>query len=590
MKVENKSALYSSVVDIFMHTSEEMVSLVKSVFNRIPVYDIDYRVQPDGSVYDITVEATKNLIKLVKYFKWKKITVVSLAKIDFPFAVYYRKSIEALQGLNICLEMYEIEPHQVNNETGFLKRMAHSDEFSVVVLFGTGKEEEEFLQNIKDWFSKIPFFPIIHGWHNMLNDYIRIHDLDLSGNSYIQERILELDELNLFPSEKYDKLPTHVKYAVGENLYTYEYVMETLVAWKQFDLFDWLTSILSLFRYHIQDKIKRGTTSMTEFFMSKRGFARKIGLMVWGHVFIYEKAFVKSFTSETKNLTFCEIPTCAAGQYRVYGNVSNGFSWNCLSCPENTYKPLSGDGPCEKCTGRFNIDNGKRTACIDPFTNANIDFSNNEFIFLVVLSAFGMIMTLSSLIVFTVKKKTPIVLISDYKISITQMVTICLLNLIILCSFIGKPSLHKCIMRLISISILYVANIGIVFIKSQKLLQAYLSKVKLREEEVKRTKLVQIFTLIIFLISVNAMFALSIYKKQIEINEILDSKIMISFHHCENSFHFNILIASTMVIQLMCSIQAFRGRNLPSVMNDGIVLMYATFILTIVFWSQFCYC
>ena len=34
------------------------------------------------------------------------------------------------------------------------------------------------------------------------------------------------------------------------------------------------------------------------------------------------------------------------------------------------------------------------------------------------------------------------------------------------------------------------------------------------------------------------------------------------------------------VIQLMCAIQAFRGRNLPNVMNDGVILMYVTFILT----------
>ena len=62
---------------------------------------------------------------------------------------------------------------------------------------------------------------------------------------------------------------------------------------------------------------------------------------------------------------------------------------------------------------------------------------------------------------------------------------------------------------------------------------------------------------------------------------------MKGFHHCDNSFHFNVLIASSMVIQLMCSIQAFRGRNLPSVMNDGIILMYATFTLTIVLGTSF---
>ena len=42
-----------------------------------------------------------------------------------------------------------------------------------------------------------------------------------------------------------------------------------------------------------------------------------------------------------------------------------------------------------------------------------------------------------------------------------------------------------------------------------------------------------------------------------------------------------------MIIQLMCSIQAFRGRNLPSLMNDGIILTYLSFALTILFVINF---
>ena len=154
-------------------------------------------------------------------------------------------------------------------------------------------------------------------------------------------------------------------------------------------------------------------------------------------------------------------------------------------------------------------------------------------------------------------------------------------------TFIGKPNFHKCALRLISISLLYVTNIGIVFIKSQKLLQAFLSKIRLTAEEVQRSKIVQVFIIVVFVISVNTFFAITINQRPIGSFETLDSKTLISYHYCNNAFHGNVLIASTMVIQLMCSIQAFRGRNLPSVMNDGIILMYATFTLTIVFGVSF---
>ena len=42
-----------------------------------------------------------------------------------------------------------------------------------------------------------------------------------------------------------------------------------------------------------------------------------------------------------------------------------------------------------------------------------------------------------------------------------------------------------------------------------------------------------------------------------------------------------------MVLQLLCSIQAFRGRNLPTLMNDGIILTYTTFALSVVFGVSF---
>ena len=42
-----------------------------------------------------------------------------------------------------------------------------------------------------------------------------------------------------------------------------------------------------------------------------------------------------------------------------------------------------------------------------------------------------------------------------------------------------------------------------------------------------------------------------------------------------------------LLLQLVCSVQACRGRNLPDVMNDGVVLMYTTFTLTVVFGASF---
>ncbi|XP_066925328.1 extracellular calcium-sensing receptor-like [Clytia hemisphaerica] len=294
------------------------------------------------------------------------------------------------------------------------------------------------------------------------------------------------------------------------------------------------------------------------------------------------------FYKKSINFTTCEKPLCPAGYHMVYSNISeNNFAWRCLLCPKNTIKSLSGNGRCRKCTGRFNVDDGKRTMCKDPYQNVHYSLLDSQFLCLVVLSIIGIMVTCFSLSLFIFKRKTPMVSVSDYKVSLIHMSIILLLFVTVPSTFIGTPNFYKCISRLTSISMLYVINIGIVFIKSQKLLQAFLSKVRLTSEEVQRSKMVQVFIIIVLVISVNTLVGIAIHQRPITSAEAMDSKSMISFHFCDNSFHFNVVIASSMIIQLMCSIQAFRGRNLPSVMNDGTVLVYATFTLTVVFGVSF---
>ena len=161
-QAENETYLTSSIIGIFMHTSVEMASLVKSIFTLIPVYDYDYRTQKDGSIYDITDEAAEALVLLIKHIRLKKITLIALTTVDLPFLVYYRKSVEALQELNICLELYHIEPHQVNKEVDFLKRMSDSNEMQFIVVYGNEYDEKTFFQRVSIFFPVLPVIPIFH--------------------------------------------------------------------------------------------------------------------------------------------------------------------------------------------------------------------------------------------------------------------------------------------------------------------------------------------------------------------------------------------------------------------------------------------
>ena len=99
--------------------------------------------------------------------------------------------------------------------------------------------------------------------------------------------------------------------------------------------------------------------------------------------------------------------------------------------------------------------------------------------------------------------------------------------------------------------------------------------------------LLQIFIVVIFVLFVNVGLFIANFQRQMELVSMENSDNMTRIRFCNTYLHMNIVIVSLMIIQLMCSIQAFRGRNLPSVMNDGITLTYLTFTLSIVFGVSF---
>ena len=55
-------------------------------------------------------DLTQDLVALVKYLKWKKITLISLTTVHFPYLAYFKKAIEAFQEMNICFEFYHVDP------------------------------------------------------------------------------------------------------------------------------------------------------------------------------------------------------------------------------------------------------------------------------------------------------------------------------------------------------------------------------------------------------------------------------------------------------------------------------------------------
>ena len=563
-----------------------MTTLVQSIMPpNVTVFSVKPTIKDDGSIYNLVDEWLDDLVRLIQYFKWEKVVLLDTTKYEFPFQIFYKKTVEKLRQFNVCIDLFHHQG-QTNALPEELASFLSSGEKIPVIFFGNGEEQVDVLRSLVKY-KLLPYLSITHDALVLLDLYadpIKPFLIDVqrkdrlmdAGARYKNFKTYLLMEYNL---ERFHMLPQYVIFSL-ERIF-----LEILAIHNAYAIYWGEKNVQPSYFNQIYHRwLKRPSENINPKTIYKSRDPDAF-FPEFGEIDILNPDDRHNFFKVKQSI--CHKPTCRAGHHRVYGNVTNGYAWKCVLCPEDTHKRLSGDGNCMKCTGRFSIDNGKRTSCIDPYTNKSISMENEEFVFLVALSISGLLLTIFSMFVFVAKRKTPIVLVSDFLLSMIHISIIGLLFVAMTVSFLGEPKFYKCLLRLLSFSLLYTTNIGIIFVKSQKILVAFSSQTRLTPEEVKQTKTLQIFTMIVFLISANSIFAISINQQPLMNIETFNEDSMTSFHHCNNSFHFNVLIACTMVIQLMCSIQAFRGRNLPSVMNDGIVLMYATFTLTIVFGISF---
>ena len=120
------------------------------------------------------------------------------------------------------------------------------------------------------------------------------------------------------------------------------------------------------------------------------------------------------------------------------------------------------------------------------------------------------------------------------------------------------------------------------FIKSQKLIQAFLSKVPITSKEARKTVSVQIFTNVMTVAISNVLMYI-VHQMKPLFSSYQDESNMVRIHFCDTSFHVFAITGFQMVITIACFVQAFRGRHLPSVMNDGMSLVYASFATIVMF-------
>ena len=136
-------------------------------------------------------------------------------------------------------------------------------------------------------------------------------------------------------------------------------------------------------------------------------------------------------------------------------------------------------------------------------------------------------------------------------------------------------------------SILYTLHVSCLYTKSQKLVMAFGSNIRLTASEVRNTNVSQIFTIVILLLITNGGLV-SIYFQVIpQIVSQSDPKNMVRYLKCNTLANQNILIIFLTCCQIICSVQAYRCRTLPDVMNEAMSLFYSIIVTSVSFGVSF---
>ena len=311
-----------------------------------------------------------------------------------------------------------------------------------------------------------------------------------------------------------------------------------------------------------------------------------------------ETAFGADWTSKTKSFinfdkkrfvgirvqdlfSRCSSKTCRAGKTNVSFNLKKPCCWTCVRCPGNKIKPSKGNFECQECPPDT-IPNKDRTQCI---RRMNLDIKYNDYAGIIILftSTVSIVINLIILIIFIVKRHTPLVRSSGFKLSVMQL--ICHL-LFFLASFFTMLEFtnRTCILLPSVYFFLDTIIIAITITKVSRLVRIFNRRRRFTRTEIIKLKRIEIaFILICAIVNITIYMILHVIFKP-EVAHVIrkTEELYVTFHMCYNtSTIFVANIVYLLFLEIICVMQCFRGRNIPGKYNEAKYICFATFLSTL---------
>ena len=562
---------------------------------------IDYHQASTQSV-SVIKSNIENLKSQFEFFQWKHVGLIAL--IQHKDCIYYDYFEDVLKFLHesksICFFAQYVNTSAIGfNMSTAIQNLKQELNVNVTILFGHPNMQYKFVKAVtrnspiegdrRIWVShEMPYIPKDFTDVNYFISNVNILRKEQLFNFHIVKTFLNISHLGratayeIPPHRNEPELNKRTRQTYQESIGLFKRIMKVVYqnkdASKTLRLYKRVCNFLrntirQYYRTHLLVKIQRFETT----FMAPADLYHNINPDNENNLELV------SFKPKLRS-PLCYSIVCPPGKTKVFGQITRNVTkwryhhgWTCQSCPKNTVKSTTGNGPCLPCKGRL-IPFKDQSGCFDPYKELHMKLSDTKVMLSLALSLFSLVVTVFILLVLVLHRNTPIGRIIDFKTSIFQLgvivIFLCAVPLVLLLD----RTFETCLLRIPILFPLYTAITSIILIKSQKILTAFNARVRISKRQSLVTSIKQISMVTCLSLGSLIIFGLVLLFEYPRIETLAYSSELCVEKHCLNITHVRFQIAFFISIHLACIVPAYRGRNLPSLFNEATPIIYLSFI------------
>ena len=581
----------SKILAVFFYLEQDLFQILSEMLTQTDVLIINIRdenVVPQN-FYTIPGRVRIGfqlmdgiLSHLFDAMQWKYVSLVLLQEEYGAGQIYFDRLRKLFQSFGICFNT-EILPAPASNtdvdwsSANVTRRIQSNDDVNTVFLVGSAARQALFLGDFgasnKTWMLienyELDRIPLDVG------TVISIQDGLAGFRSYLKSLPMVKNYAVMFH--------TDTSYTQLKELESYDYLSK---------LYQELLSLDSMYSeaqattndlFFLKIKLRGHLTDQSQQILVDRKLVFRY------YTYFFSNSELKKGMRPYMTNSSCPNVQCLPGREYLFmkleGNSSQwneSFQWTCEPCEAGFYKDVYGNTSCQPCPILY-VSNEKRDSCFDPYVLKVISIEQSFTLMAIGLTCFGLFSCFVVFAVFIKYRDTPVMKAANVNITLLHLVLVIVNFIVLLFAFYGESNDLKCFARLFSLTIFYTVILSVILLRSQKVLRAFGSRIKMTKSDIRKALLGEIFFVLVIVLINNLVLFIVVDIAPVQVLEILNESTLERTMHCNTSKHLNILSGFSIFLQCACFIQAFRGRRLPGAFKETMSIVYGSFISVLVF-------